>query len=90
MINFDKTSQLECPLPKYYFCHMAIALLIGITLWPLVGLPGGLAAGITFYAGREIAQWQDGKPFDWPGIIAPLISNGILIVLTTLYMVDIL
>lgn len=64
---------MNCPLPKYYFCHIVIALLISGALWPVMGINAGLAAGVAFYAGREFTQWESGLPFDWKGIAAPAV-----------------
>ena len=65
---------MNCPLPRYWMCHALVALLIAAILWPLVGLPAGLCAGVAFYAGREFTQWESGLPFDWKGIAAPFIA----------------
>ena len=62
---------MNCPLPRYYFCHAVIALIIAAVLWWPIGLTAGLAAGVAFYAGREFTQWESGLPFDWKGIAAP-------------------
>lgn len=66
---------MNCPLPRYYLCHTVIALLIAGALWPGMGLPAGLAAGVAFYAGREFTQWEQGDgpglPFDWKGVLVP-------------------
>lgn len=62
-----------CPLP-YYFCHAALTLIIAAALWPFLGLPAGLAAGVAFYAGREFTQWESGLPFDTKGLIAPIVA----------------
>lgn len=75
---------MNCPLPRYWMCHIAVALLIAVTLWPIVGLRGGLTTGVAFYAGREIVQWQMGLPFDWKGIAAPAIACLIIGALTWL------
>lgn len=64
---------MTCPLPRYYLCHAVIALLIAACLWPLLGLNAGLAAGVSFYAGREFTQWESGLPFDWKGIVVPFV-----------------
>jgi hypothetical protein len=64
---------VNCPLPRYYFCHAIISLLIAAVCWPVFG-SAGLAAGIAFYAGREFTQWESGLPFDWKGIAAPFVS----------------
>jgi hypothetical protein len=53
------------------------ALFIAAVLWWPLGLNAGLTAGAFFYVGREVAQWEEGggpgKPFDWPGLLAPII-----------------
>lgn len=64
---------MDCPLPRYWMCHAVFALLIAVLLWPLIGLDAGLAAGAFFYVGREYTQWESGLPFDWPGLLAPLV-----------------
>jgi hypothetical protein len=61
---------IACPLPWYFACHAVITLIIAVLLWPFIGIIGALATGVAFYAGREIAQWQSGLPFDWKGILA--------------------
>lgn len=66
---------MTCPLPRYYLCHAVIALLIAACLWPLLGLNAGLTAGVAFYAGREFTQWESGKPFDLPGLLAPFATG---------------
>lgn len=70
---------IECPLPRYWLCHIVISLLIAAVvaagLWAFVGVLGvyaGLAIGGGFYAAREVVQWRSGLPFDWPGLIAPV------------------
>lgn len=68
---------MQCPLPRYCFCHAVFALAIAAVLWWPLGLTAGLAAGAFFYVGREFTQWEQGSgpglPFDWPGVIAPAI-----------------
>lgn len=64
---------MNCPLPRYYLCHAVVALLIAAAIWPVLGLVAGLAAGTSFYAGREFTQWEAGLPFDWKGIAAPFL-----------------
>ena len=63
---------MRCPLPRYYFCHAVIALLIAAVVSPLLGVNAGLVAGVAFYAGREFTQWESGLPFDWKGLLAPI------------------
>lgn len=69
---------MNCPFPRYWMCHAAVALLIAVVLWPFLGLQAGLAAGAAFYAGREFTQWQQGDgpglPFDWKGLAAPMVA----------------
>jgi hypothetical protein len=65
---------MTCPLGRYWICHAVAALGIGIALWPLLGLPAGLMIGAGFYTVREIVQWRSGLPFDWPGLLAPVIA----------------
>lgn len=65
---------MNCPLPRYYACHAVIALLIAAALWWPLGLLAGLSAGVAFYAGREYTQWESGLPFDWKGLLAPLLA----------------
>lgn len=71
---------MNCPLPRYYLCHVAVSFAIALALWPLIGLPAGLSAGVAFYAGREFTQWEQGGgpglPVDWPGILAPLAASA--------------
>lgn len=77
---------MNCPLPRYWMCHIAIALIIAVVLWPLFGLTSGLTAGVAFYAGREFTQWEQGGgpglPFDWPGIATPAIACAIVYTLS--------
>ena len=69
---------MNCPLPRYYFCHAVISLVIAFAVAPVLGLKAGAAAGAMFYAGREYTQWEQGGgpglPFDYPGIIAPVLT----------------
>lgn len=75
---------MKCPLPYYWMCHIVIALLIAVTLWPVLGIAAGLTGGAMFYVGREFTQWQQGGgkglPLDWPGFLAPMIVCVALIV----------
>lgn len=77
---------MQCPLYRYYFCHTVLALLFAVTFWPLVGLRGGLVAGVMFYVGREFTQWEQGGgpglPFDWKGILVPFFICAAIFALT--------
>jgi len=76
---------VNCPLPRYYFCHAIISLIIAAVLWPVFG-GAGLAAGIAFYAGREFTQWEQnsgpGLPFDWPGLLAPTLACSFIYIIS--------
>lgn len=73
---------MNCPLPRYWMCHAAVALLIAAAVSPFLGINAGLSAGVAFYAGREFTQWESGLPFDWKGILAPLVACiAVLIIL---------
>lgn len=63
---------MTCPFHRYWMCHIAVALLIAAAVWPFLGLKAGLAAGASFYIGREFTQWESGLPFDWKGLVAPV------------------
>lgn len=69
---------MNCPLPRYWMCHAAVALIIALVLWPFLGLQAGLTGGVAFYAGREFTQWEQGDgpglPFDWKGTAAPALA----------------
>lgn len=71
---------MTCPLPRYWMCHIAIALLIAVCVWPFLGLNAGFAAGASIYIGREITQWESGLPFDWKGLLAPLLVNLLILI----------
>lgn len=73
---------MNCPLPRYWMCHAVVALLIAAAVSPFLGINAGLSAGVAFYAGREFTQWESGLPFDWKGILAPLVACiAVLIIL---------
>jgi hypothetical protein len=65
----------------YWINHALIALGIAALLWWPFGITAGLCAGIAFYAGREIAQWEIYKTFDWKGLVAPLVACAIVFVI---------
>ncbi len=76
---------MTCPLPRYWMCHVTVALLVSAAIWPFLGLRAGLAAGTFFYVGREFTQWGQGDgpglPFDWKGIAAPTVACGMVLAL---------
>lgn len=63
---------MTCPLPRYWLCHIAVALIIAAGVWPFLGLNAGLAAGAFFYIGREVRDREKLGSWDWPGLIAPV------------------
>jgi len=63
----------------YWVAHALVALGIALVIWPLLGIPAGLAAGVAFYAGREFTQWESGLPFDWKGMLAPLVACSVVL-----------
>lgn len=77
---------MTCPLPRYWMCHAVFALVIAVALWPALGLAAGLTAGAFFYIGREFTQWEQGGgaglPFDWPGLLAPVVVCSAVLALT--------
>lgn len=76
---------MNCPLPRYYFCHIVIALAIAAVIWPFFGIDAGLLTGAAFYCGREYTQWESGKPFDWKGLLAPVGVCALLIIAHHVY-----
>jgi hypothetical protein len=58
----------------YWVAHALVALAIAAVLWWPFGLVAGLCAGVAFYAGREHAQWEIYKFFDWKGLLSPLVA----------------
>lgn len=78
---------MTCPLPRYWMCHIVVVIIIAVAIWP-ASLEAGLWAGVAFYFGREITQWEQGGgpglPFDWPGLIAPVAACAIIYILSTL------
>lgn len=75
---------MTCPLPRYWMCHIVIALLIAAAVWPFLGLKAGLAAGASFYIGREFTQWEAGLALDWKGLVAPVAACVIVLALVKL------
>lgn len=73
-----------CPLPRYWMCHIAVALVVALAAWPFVGLAGGLFGGAMIYVGRELTQKEQGGgpglPLDWWGLLAPVVVCLALIV----------
>jgi len=75
---------MACPFPRYWMCHIAIALLIATGVWPVLGLEAGLASGATFYIGREFTQWESGLAFDWKGLVAPVAACVVVLAVVRL------
>lgn len=71
---------MTCPLPRYWLCHIAVALIIAAGVWPFLGIDAGLSAGASFYIGREFTQWESGLPFDWKGLLPPVAACLIVLV----------
>jgi hypothetical protein len=73
VLRLREKAHMTCPIGRYWMCHAVFSLAIAIALWPLLGLPAGLSAGVAFYVGREFTQWEQGGgkglPFDWPGLL---------------------
>lgn len=61
---------------------VAVAAVIMLAVWPVAGAGAGALAGIAFYAGREVRDWEKLGAFDWKGWLAPLIGNGALFLLS--------
>lgn len=73
---------MTCPFPRYWICHALIALAVAVVVWPFLGLTFGLLIGAGFYAIREIIQWRNGKPFDWPGLLAPVLACAVVLAIS--------
>jgi len=66
-------------LTPYWVAHGLVA--IGISL-----ITGYWLAGSIFYLGRELRDWEklhnyDIKGFDWKGILAPIVTSAIILLL---------
>ena len=80
----DWIGRQECPF-NYYICHALFSLVIAAAVSPILGVNAGLTAGATFYIGREYTQWESGLPFDWKGLLSPLLTCLILLVAYNIY-----
>lgn len=76
---------LDCPFPRYWMCHILVALLIALVVWPFLGLTAGLASGASFYIGREIRDYEKLGEWDWPGLIAPVSACLLIYMISTLF-----
>lgn len=65
----------------YWAHHVLIASGIMLACWPVFGLQAGALAGAMFYAGREVRDREKLGAWDWPGLLAPVGSMIIVIVL---------
>ncbi len=54
--------------------QVVVGTLLDVTLLSTDGVTAGTAAGIAFYAGREIRDRQKLGRWDWPGLIAPVLA----------------
>lgn len=62
-------------MTPYWLHHAVVALSIAAVVGIAVcNATAGLAAGAGFYSGREFTQWESGLPFDWPGLVSPLLA----------------
>jgi hypothetical protein len=80
LLAFIRNNESPVDIP-YYVGHALLSLIIAAVVSPFLGVYAGLASGASFYIGREIAQWQSGKDFDWPGLLAPLLTCLAVLVL---------
>jgi len=67
----------------YWLNHALIALGICLVIWPFFGLSAGALTGASFYAGREIAQWEAKGYWDWPGLVAPVALMAVILTVAT-------
>ena len=74
------------PVP-YWVKHAIVAAIIAVIVIALTSvLPGklflaGAASGISFYLGRELAQFEEKKYFDYLGLIGPILFFLLLYVI---------
>ena len=76
---------MPCPLPRYWMCHIIVALLIAAAVWPFLGLNAGLAAGATFYIGREVRDREKLGIWDWPGLFAPVVACALVLIVSRVF-----
>jgi hypothetical protein len=63
-------------ITPYWVAHAVISVVISL-------ITGYWLSGAIFYAGREIAQYEEKKYFDWKGFLAPLVVSIILLIIKT-------
>lgn len=68
-------------LPWYWARHILVAMLIMLAVWPFFGLNAGALTGAFFYIGREVRDREKLGSWDWLGLLAPVGSMIIVIVL---------
>jgi hypothetical protein len=74
----------QCPTPRYWLCHAAVALVIMVLALSVLPAAFAALAGAGFYAARETRDYFSWKGdervaeglsrFDWPGFLAPTIA----------------
>lgn len=62
-------------ITPYWVAHAGVALIFCCFF--------GWSSGMVFYAGREIAQYEEKGYFDWKGFLAPVIVSIIWLGITT-------
>lgn len=74
---FNKLKEL--PWLTYWLVHAIISLAITLSL---IAYGNNkliiVSTGVLFYLGREIAQYEGKKTFDYKGLLAPVIAAVIL------------
>lgn len=69
-------------ITPYYIVHAIVSLLITLVfLLPYLTQYLVPYTGAVFYLGRELAQYEDKKYFDWKGLIYPIIVSTIVLLL---------
>jgi ABC-type branched-subunit amino acid transport system permease subunit len=77
---------VKCPFEQHWICHIVVA----VGIMAIVGTAGyfsvekssrfifgayaGAIAGVAYYAGREVRDFEKLHYIDWAGFFAPLIA----------------
>lgn len=72
---------MNCPLPRYWMCHIIVAIIIAAVVGTVLDPLAGATAGGFFYIGREYTQWESGLQFDWKGLLAPVATCLVMIII---------